>query len=173
MYLQVCSGLRARQTKITPLSVVTSRSLCGDFSAENVYYHPGPRRGCRCWAKFSSDFQQCASRTALTHSRVSWDWEAQSENWPLGFSFPSTCNQIFRSLHNWQGKSRLLEDLSEQANLLSYTYFYFHMDTEVQVITFGSNSCCIHENKSENACVQIDIELKKPKCACWKDYQQP
>lgn len=35
------------------------------------------------------------------------------------------------------------------------------MDTEVQVITSESNNCHIHENKSENACVQIDIELKK------------
>lgn len=95
-------------------------------------------------------------------ARVSWDWETQSENRPLGFSFPSTCNQIFRSLRNWQGKSRLLEDLSEeQTNLLGYTCFYFHMDTEVQVITSESNNCHIHENKSENACVQIDIELKK------------
>lgn len=35
------------------------------------------------------------------------------------------------------------------------------MDTEVQVITFQSNSCHIHENKSENVCVKIDIQLKK------------
>lgn len=97
-------------------------------------------------------------------ARVSWDWETQSENRPLGFSFPSTCNQIFRSLRNWQGKSRLLEDLSEeQTNLLGYTCFYFHMDTEVQVITSKSNNCHIHENKSENARVQIDIKLKKNK----------
>lgn len=64
MYLQVCSGLRARQTRITPLSVVTSRSLCSDFSAENVYCHPGPWGTCRCWANFYSDFQQCASKAA-------------------------------------------------------------------------------------------------------------
>lgn len=150
MHLQVCSGLRARQTKITPLSVVTSRSLCSDFSAENVYCHTGPQGDVNAGLNSALIFTSMCAELLTRYSRFNWDRDTQKENWPLGFSSLPTCNQIFRSLCNQQSKYCLLEDLSEeQTNLLGHIYFYFLMATEVQEIPSTQRDRCIHRDHSE------------------------